>query len=149
MRTKKRYSKPELLRYRPHVLDDPREAASPEDAAAAQRLRPLYLLSERTDLRPIATRVAIRGDRRRGEWQKVLLDPGMLMEGEQEDAAGTLYFLCFVPHSIHFHIELQTLGPDTKTRIAVANEVSIPSEGSLGLLLLSKKRGLASVARST
>jgi hypothetical protein len=149
MRTRKKYSKPELLTYRPHVLDDQQEEASLGDVADVERLRPLYLLSERTDLTPIATRLEIRGDRRRGEWQKVLHDPGMLVESEQPDAGDALYFLGYVPHSIHFNIEFQTLGPDAKTRIAVASEVSIPSDGRLGLFLLSKKRGLASVARLT
>ena len=149
MRAKKKYSKPELLRHQPHDLDDPQEEASPRDVADAERLRPLYLLSERTDLTPIATRLEIRGDRRRGEWQKVLHDPGMLVGSERSDAEDALYFLGYVPHSIHFNIELQTLGPDAKTRIAIASEVSIPSDGRLGLFLLSKKRGLASVARLT
>src|SRR5437870_4492091 len=107
MRAKKKYSKPELLRYRPHVLDDPQTEASPEDAAAADRLRPLYLLSERSDLTPIATRLAIRGDRCRGDWQKVLPDPGVLVESKQQGAEGKLYFLGCVSHSIHFNIEVQ------------------------------------------
>ncbi len=149
IKAKKKYSKPELLRYRPHVLDDSQEEASPGDVADAERLRPLYLLSERTDVTPIAARLAIRGDRRRGDWQKVLPDPGVLVQSEQPDAESTLYFLGCVPHSIHFNIELQTLGPDTKTRIAIASEVSVPPDGRLGLFLLSKKRGLASVARPT
>ncbi len=147
MSAKRKYSKPELLRYRPHVLDDPQTEASPEDAAAAERLRPLYLLSERKDLTPIATRLAIRGDRRRGDWQKVLQDPGTPLASQRKDAEGKLYFLGCVPHSIHFNIELQTLGPDTKTRIAVASEVSVPSDGKLGLFLLCKKHGVAFVPR--
>ena len=71
------------------------------------------------------------------------------MSRQHKDAESKWYFLGCVPHGIHFNIELQTLGPDTKTRIAVASEVSVPPDGRLGFFLLSKKRGLASVARPT
>jgi hypothetical protein len=143
MIVKKSYAAPQLLTQRPVVLDDPQEEASPEDLAVAQRLRPLYLLSRRSDLTPIATRTAIRGDRRRGDWQKVLHDPGAPKESEWQAAAGEWYFLCYVPHSVHFNIELQTLFPDAKTRIAVANELSIAPDRKLGLVILSEKRGAA------
>lgn len=146
--TKKKYFKPELLRCPRYVLDDPIQEASPDDTADAERLRPLYLLSQRADLTPIATRLAIRGDRRLGAWQKVFGDLGTAMESEQEGLEGTLYFLGFVPGDIPFRIELQTRGPDAKTRIAVADEVSVPSGGRLGLLVLSKKRSVASFALS-
>jgi hypothetical protein len=147
MIAKKSYAKPQLLAHRSYVLDDPQEEASSEDTATVERLRPLYLLSKRADLTPIATRIAIRADRRRGDWQKVLRDPGSLKESECQATAGEWYFLGYVPHSIHFNIELQTLCPDAKTRIAIANEVSIASERKLGLVILSEKRGAASFAR--
>jgi len=144
MIAKKNYEKPQLLTQRPVVFADPVEEACPEDLAATERLRPLYLLSRRTDLKPIATRLAIHGDRRRGDWQRVFHDPGASKESEWQNADGEWFFLCYVPHGSHFTIELQTLGPDAKTRIAVANEVSIPAERKLGLLVLSKKHGVAS-----
>jgi hypothetical protein len=146
--TKRKYSKPELLRCPRYLLDEPTQEASADDITDAERLRPLYLLSQRADLTPVATRVAIRGDRRRGDWQKVFSDLGTVVESEQEALDGTLYFLGFVPGDIPFSIELQTRGPDAKTRIAVANEVSVPSGGRLGLLVLSKKHSAASFALS-
>jgi hypothetical protein len=146
MIAKKSYAAPQLLKQRPVAFDDPQKEASPEDLTATERLRPLYLLNRRTDLKPIATRFAIHGDRRRGNWQKVLLDPGTVQESEWPGAEGEWYFLCYVPHSSHLTIELQTLGPDAKTRIAIANEVSIPAERKLGLVVLSKKSGVVPFA---
>ena len=148
MMAKKSYAKPELLTLSQFVLDDPREEASLEDLAAAERLRPLYLLSQRTDLAPIAMRFAIHGDRRRGDWQRVFPVKEALQEYEQQGADEEWYFLCYVPHSSHFKIELQTLCSDAKTRIAVANEVSIPFDRKLGFIILSAERHMASFAGS-
>ena len=147
MIAKKSYTAPQLLTQKAVVFDDPQEEASPEDSAATERLRPLYLLSRRTDLTPIATRIAIRADRRRGTWQKVVRDPGTPKNSEWPDAEGQWYFLCYVPHSSHFKIQLQTLGPGTKTTIAIAEEVSIAFDRKLGFVVLSEKRGSASFAR--
>jgi hypothetical protein len=149
MTVKKSYSAPQLLTQRPVVFDDPVEEASPEDLAATERLRPLYLLSRQNDLTPIAIRFAIHGDRRRGNWQKVFRDPGTPKDSEWLDADGEWYFLCYVPHSSPCKIELQTLGPDAKTRIAVANEVSVSSSTKFGIVVLSKKRGVAASAGSS
>ena len=146
MIAKKSYAAPRLVTQRPVVFDDPRNEVSPEDLTATERLRPLYLLNRRTDLKPLASRCAIQGDRRRGNWQKVLLDRGTVQESEWLDAEGEWYFLCYVPHSSDLTIELQTLGPDAKTRIAVASEVSIPAERKLGLVVLSKRGGVAPFA---
>ena len=142
MIVKKSYTAPRLLTQRPVVFDDPQEEASPEDLAATERLRPLYLLSRQTDVTPIATRFTIHGDRRRGNWQRVLHDPGAPSDSEWADTEGAWFFLGYVPHSSHFKIELQTLGPDAKTRIAVANEVSVPPQRKFELVILSK-RGVA------
>lgn len=157
MTTKKAYAKPVALTQRSHVFDDPQTEALPEDIADAERLRPLYLLSERTDLTPIAARFVIRdtvhtgihnGDRR-SHWQKVFHDPGPLKDSGQQETEGKWYFLCHVPHSDHLKIELQTLCPDAKTRIAVADGVSIPSDRKLGLIVLPKKQASATFSGST
>lgn len=141
--TVKIWTPPRLLTLRPVVFDDPQREASPEELAATERLRPLYLLNRRTDLKPIATRFAIHGDQLRGNWQKVLRDARALKEFESE-AEGEWYFLCWVPHSSHLTIELQALHPDAKTKITTANDVSIPPDRKLALVVLSKDRAVAS-----
>jgi hypothetical protein len=148
MIAKKSYTAPQFLTQSPVVFDDPHEEVPPEDLAATERLRPLYLLSRRTDLTPIATRLEIHGDRRHGPWQKVVHNPGTLKDSEWPDAEGEWYFLCYVPHSSHFKVQLQTLGPDAKTRIAVAKEVCIPAERKSGLVVLSRKQGTAAFTPS-
>jgi|SRR5579862_1303640 len=157
MTTKKAYVKPVVLAQKRYVFDDPQAEALPEDIADAERLRPLYLLSERTDLTPIAARFVIRdtvqsgihNDARCGHWQKVLHHPGTLKYPGQQESEGKWYFLCHVPHSGRLKIEIQTLGPDAKTRIAVADGVSIPSDRKLGLVVLPKKQAPAPFSRST
>jgi hypothetical protein len=146
---RRKYSAPKSRVLNPDVLHEFQKEASAEDTAAAQRLRPLYLWNERTDLTPIAARFVIPGDQRRTDWQRVFQCRRPQTESELLEAESELYFLGSLPHGCDFKVELQMLCPDAKTRIAVVNEVAIPSDKKSGFVVLPRKQGVASAARST
>jgi len=60
------------------------------------------------------------------------------MESAQLEAEPELYFLGSFPHISQCKVELQVLWPDAKTRIAVANDVAIPSDKKLGFVVLPR-----------
>lgn len=146
---RKKYSAPKARALSSHTLHELQKEASAEDTAAAQRLRPLYLWNERTDLTPIAARFVIPGDRGSADWQRVFQCRRAQTEFEELKAESELYFLGSLPRCSQFKVELQILWPDAKTRITVANDVAIPSDKELGFVVLPRKRAAAAFSHST
>jgi hypothetical protein len=129
------YIEPELQTLDVQVFEGPWTEVLPDDFAAVDKLRPLYLLNREPDVLPIATRITVSIDRQPREWQKVLALPASpaLQEGE-----GVWYLLSHVPHSIAFAIELQVRSPDAKVRIAHKERIKLLADRKLGLFVLQR-----------
>jgi hypothetical protein len=130
-----RHSLPQLMEVRAVTFSPPSPVVSEADEDSFSRLRPLYLVNRRPEIKILAARFKPATDSEFGDWQAVSLVPADPSNGTQNSSV-TWILLGYVPVGVDLESQLRCQDQNEAVGIARAVRLFIPSRMRFGVAVL-------------
>ena|SRR5712692_2290921 len=129
------YTSLQLTEAKAAVFSPPSPAVPEADEDSFSRMRPLYLVNRRPDIKILAARFKSATDREFGNWQAVGPVPVDSSNGIQ-DSGATWILLGYVPMEVNLESQLRCQHKSGAVGIARAASLLVPSHMRFGVAVL-------------